>query len=203
MIAFGSSCGYNYIDEYKKEDRFLYGSPDDSVYWYASTKRNLLIGLMGYAKQYDMRYTYFIPTTLYGPGFIDRDSHFIFDLVRKIVDARCKNKDKVTLWGDGNQIRGLLYIDDAIDTIVNNIDTNHNRVNLMSTIHRPISYYASVICKHVGYPMSDIHYNKEAFVGATSKYLPGNKWVPTTYNVPFETGIGQTIDYYKAHRGYQ
>ena len=203
MIAFGSSCGYNTLDDNKIESKFLQGYPGLDVYWYAMSKRNLLIGLRGYQQQYDMKYTFFIPTTLYGTDFIDRDTHFIFDLVRKIVDARYRNKDKVVLWGDGNQIRGLLYIDDAVDTIINNIDTTEEVINLRSTIHKPISYYAHIICKCVDYPNNCVHYNKDAFVGTASKFLPEHRIVSTVQNFTFDVGIAQTIEYYKKLKGYK
>jgi nucleoside-diphosphate-sugar epimerase len=42
--------------------------------------------------------------------------HFIFDLIRKIVNAK-NGGDKVVLWGTGEQTRELIYIKDAVDII--------------------------------------------------------------------------------------
>jgi hypothetical protein len=86
------------------------------------TKRMLLIGLQSLAEQYEMKWLYFIPSTLYGPDFDKEDSHFIFDLIKKIVNGKFY-QEYIELWGDGKQSRELVYIDDAIeyqvDTFVN------------------------------------------------------------------------------------
>ena len=77
--------------------------------------------------EYGMQYTYLIPSTLYGPNYELNDRHFIFDLIRKIVDAK-QNGGEVVLWGDGYLRRELIYIDDAVKIIVISFHSIEDRV---------------------------------------------------------------------------
>lgn len=55
--------------------------------------------------------------TIYGPGDHrghGRD-HFISALVDAVIDARMSGVHEIKIWGDGNQTRSLLYIDDAVE----------------------------------------------------------------------------------------
>lgn len=55
--------------------------------------------------------------TIYGPDDHrghGRD-HFIAALVDAVIDARLSGVHEIKIWGDGNQTRSLLYIDDAVE----------------------------------------------------------------------------------------
>ena len=84
MVAMGTSCSYSpeYVHD-MKETNYLLGEPDQGLYTYAMTKRMLLIGLRSLSEQYDLKYVYLIPSTIYGTDFELDDSHFIFDLIKK------------------------------------------------------------------------------------------------------------------------
>ncbi len=56
-------------------------------------------GLRALHEQFDMNYQYFVPSTLYGSNFDHSDSHFIFDLIKKIVAGK-EGHEPVVLWGD-------------------------------------------------------------------------------------------------------
>ena len=44
-------------------------------------------------------------------------------LSRKIIQAKIKNNLKIDIWGDGNQTRSFLYIDDCIDAVLKLFDS--------------------------------------------------------------------------------
>jgi UDP-glucose 4-epimerase len=48
---------------------------------------------------------------VYGPGI---NKLFVYDIIKKIDD----NDKEITIWGDGNQIRDYLFIDDLINGII-------------------------------------------------------------------------------------
>ena len=52
-----------------------------------------------------------MPSTLFGTHYHDdeRQSHFIFDLIKKILRGHFNNEE-VRLWGDGNQIREIIEV---------------------------------------------------------------------------------------------
>ena len=144
MIAMGTSCSYS-PNIPMKEDNYLIGEPDEGLYTYAMTKRMLLVGLKSYTEQYGLKYMYYIPSTLYGPLFELDDSHFIFDLIKKIYSGKNYGTN-VELWGDGYQKRELIYVDDAIKIMLDTLHLENNLVNLASGIEYSIREYAQNIC---------------------------------------------------------
>jgi nucleoside-diphosphate-sugar epimerase len=54
---------------------------------------------------------------LYGPGDVreeDKD-HVIAALCRKVAEAKLSGKHEITIWGDGNQTRSFLFVDDCTE----------------------------------------------------------------------------------------
>jgi GDP-L-fucose synthase len=194
FVAFGTSCAYDPALYNKIEDMYLLGQPDKDLYVYAMTKRMLLIGLQALNHQHNMNYLYFVPSTLYGPNFSEDDSHFIFDVIKKIINAK-QTGDKVVLWGDGYQKRELVYIDDAVDLIVSNIFTKSNEViNICSGKEYTIREYAKIICRIIDYDFEKIIFDTSKFMGVRSKVLNNTKNLDFNFT-PIEQGIKNTIQY--------
>ncbi len=197
LIAMGTSCAYP-SDRPLCEDNYMVGDPDPDLYTYAMTKRMLCQGLRALHEQFDMNYQYFVPSTLYGPNFDHSDSHFIFDLIKKIVAGK-EGHEPVVLWGDGSQVRELIYIDDAIRLIDIASETTVNEIlNLGSGIAYSICEYAELICKIVGYDASEIQYDVNRYTGVPSKVFDTTKihdLLDFTFT-PIQEGLAPTIDYY-------
>jgi GDP-L-fucose synthase len=102
LISIGTSCAYDPALELK-EDNYLVGTPIDSLYTYAMTKRMLQVGLASLQRQFGLSHATLVPSTLYGPGYHTdgRQMHFIFDLIRKILRGK-HHGEPVVLWGDGH-----------------------------------------------------------------------------------------------------
>lgn len=194
MITFGSSCGYDKNSE-KTEINYLKGEPEPGYEVYGTIKRNLLVGLEAIKQEYKMNYSYLIPSVLYGPGYDLHDNHFIFDLIRKISNAK-NNGDKVILWGDGNQTRELIYIEDAVDIIIHSINWDNPIFNLSSGKSYTIREYAQTICDIIGYDFNLIEWDLNAFVGSPNKKLV-NTHLQNYKFTPLLTGLTETIKYYE------
>lgn len=198
MIAIGTSCSYS--PEYKdlKEDHYLLGRPEEGLYTYAMTKRMLLIGLQSMSHQYGLNWLYLVPSTLFGPDFELDDSHFIFDLIKKIYKGKYENAE-VELWGDGYQKRELIYIDDAINIILKLKDYNNQIFNLGTGHEYSIRHYAKLICDEIKYDHDKINYNTEKYVGVKSKKLSTFKLSEYLHDIQYtdlKTSLSNTIDYY-------
>ena len=100
LIFIGTSCCYDENGNFSEEN-YLLDKPHDSLMTYAMTKKMLLQGAISMQKQYNMKWLCVVPSTLYGPSYHedDRQQHFIFDLIKKILKGKLKNK-KVKLWGN-------------------------------------------------------------------------------------------------------
>jgi len=169
----GTSCSYS-PDLPMAEENYLLGQPDPGLYTYAMTKRMLLTGLQSLEHQYGLSWLYFVPSTLYGPGFAPGDKHFIFDLIRKISDGKDFGVE-VTLWGDGYQKRELIDVRDAVKIILQLLDKENEVFNLGSGQEYTIREYAEKISEFVGFDPEEIEYDTSKYVGVRSKRLVPDK----------------------------
>jgi len=194
MITFGSSCGYD-KNNIKTEDNYLKGDTEPGYEVYGNIKRSLLIGLKALKQEYGMNYSYLIPSVFYGPEYDLQDKHFIFDLIRKIVNAK-NGGDKVVLWGTGEQTRELIYIKDAIDIIIKAMTWDKEIVNLSSGQEYSIKEYAQLICDIVDYDFNLIEWDTTAFVGSPNKKLINTHLQDYKFTSLTE-GLIKTIKYYE------
>lgn len=201
LICIGTSCSYDPNLELKEEN-YLIGTPIESLYTYAMTKRMLQIGLQSLHKQFNLNYLTVIPSTLYGPGYHtdDRQMHFIFDLIRKIL--RGNNQGEiVTLWGDGYQKRELVYLDDFVNILIRVANTHKNTLlNIGAGEEYTIREFAQLICNKVNYDFNLIQFDSSKYVGAKSKMLDVTKLhnsFPSLKQTNLQEGLEKTIDWFQ------
>jgi GDP-L-fucose synthase len=200
MIAMGTSCSYS-PGMYMEENNYLLGAPEKSLYTYAMTKRMLLLGLQAFQKQYHLDWLYFIPSTLYGPGFELDDNHFIFDFIRNGYNAKEKG-ESWSLWGDGEQRRELIYVDDAVDAMLDLLHCKNEVFNLGSGQDYTINEFAQKVCEIYEYDFESLAHDMTKYVGVREKkidtkkvmrYLGGKDFLKTS----LEKGLERSIKYFK------
>ena len=197
MVTFGSSCGYD-KNVIKTEDNYLKGEPEPGYEVYGTINRSLLVGHKAIKQEYNMDYSYLIPSVFYGPEYDLHDKHFIFDLIRKIISAK-NGGDKVILWGTGDQTREHIFIKDAVDIIIKALTWNKEIVNLSSGKEHSIKEYAQTICNIVDYDFNLIEWDTAAFVGSPNKKLINTHLQDYNFT-SLEEGLRQTIEYYENRR---
>lgn len=216
MIAMGSSCSYD-PEMPHREENYMIGTPTPSLYTYAMIKRMLYAGLLALNKQYNLKYLYLVPSTLYGPNYPihkGKQLHFIFDLIRKIVNGKQKGEPfggaqggPVVLWGDGYQKRELIYADDFIKIMVHLADTVDNEIfNMGGGAEYTIREFAQMICENIGYDPEKIQYDASKYVGAKEKFLITDKvksYLPQDFQLtPLKEGLKKTVEWYLKSRGH-
>ncbi len=200
MICMGTSCAYAPEIELKEEN-YLSGLPIDSLFTYAMTKRILYVGLLALNKQFHLKYLCLVPSTLYGPGYHTdgRQMHFIFDLIRKILRGKLYD-EPVVLWGDGNQSRELVFMDDFVEILLKlSLQFDNKLVNIGAGEEFTIRRFAEIICEKIGYDHNQIHYDATRYVGAQSKCLNIDRvkqLLPGYSLTPPKAGIGKTIEWF-------
>lgn len=207
IICVGTSCAYM-PDLDLTEENYLVGTPIDSLFTYAMTKRMLYVGLLALQKQYGLKYLCLVPSTLYGPGYQSdgRQMHFIFDLIRKIMRGKLYG-EPVVLWGDGYQKRELVFIDDFVKTMIY-LAANYDNdiINIGAGEEFSIRYFAKLICDIVGYNFNNVQYDTSKYIGAKSKCLSIKKvksLYPHLEFTPLDIGIAKTVDWFiKGFPGY-
>ena len=204
LIAMGTSCSYS-PQLPLVEENYLDGTPIDSLFTYAMTKRMLYAGLLAFARQFGLKYLCLVPSTLYGPGYHTdgRQMHFIFDLIRKIIRGKLYD-EPVVLWGDGRQSRELVYADDfvsAASQLAGGVD--NELVNIGAGEEYSIRHFAELICREVGYDFARIEFDATRYVGAKSKCLSVDKLsrlLPGFRRTPLDAGLKTTIDWFYSQR---
>jgi len=201
MIAMGTSCSYAPGSELV-EDKYMEGVPVPELHAYAMTKRMLLAGLQALSRQYGLEYLYLVPNTLHGPGYhtADRQLHFIFDLILKILRGR-NGAEPVQLWGDGYQKRELVFVADFVDAAIALSERARNEVvNVGSGAEQTIRWYADKICDLVGYDASSIVYDTTRYTGVRSKQLSIAKLrslLPNFEPTPMEIALERTVRWFE------
>lgn len=204
LICIGTSCAYDPNLELVEEN-YLIGTPIESLYTYAMTKRMLYVGLLSLHKQFGLKYLCVVPSTLYGAGYHTdgRQMHFIFDLIRKIIRGKLYN-EPVVLWGDGYQQRELVLVDDFVKILLQLTATCDNDIiNIGAGEEFPIRHFAQLICEQVNYDFNAIEFDTSRYVGAKSKCLVVEKLknlVPDLTLTSLEMGLKKTIDWFWEER---
>jgi len=199
MVCMGTSCSYS-PERDMKEENYLRGEPDKDLYTYAMTKRMLLVGLKSLEQQYGLQWLYFVPSTLYGPDFELDDNHFIFDFIRNCYQAKYK-KDEFVLWGDGNQRRELIYVEDAIDVMISLLNHNNEIINLGSGQDNSINEFVQLVCEIYDYDYSLVKRDLTKYVGVKAKKINTDKVEKFIYpaelnKTPLREGIEKSIEYF-------
>lgn len=200
LMCIGTSCAYDPQAELSEEN-YLLGTPIESLFTYAMTKRMLYAGLIALHKQFGLRFLYLVPSTLYGPGYHTdgRQMHFVFDLIRKIIRGKLYG-EPVILWGDGYQRRELVLVDDFVNMMLALVTSVENDiVNIGSGQEFTIRHFARLICDLVGYNGDAVQFDTTRYVGAKSKRLSVKKLkrlLPDLTPTPLEVGLAKTVDWF-------
>ncbi len=206
LIALGTSVSYPKGTPLR-EEHYLDGLPIEDFYAYAMSKRMLLVGLQSLAKQYGMKFGYFVPSTLYGPGYhLDgRPLHFIYDLIRKILRGQ-ELGERVVLWGDGHQKRELVYIDDFVELLLRlSLTADNQIVNIGEGGEHSIRDFAGIISRAVGFDFEKIEFDPSKYVGLTSKVLNVERLqalVPDFVPTAIDVGLNRTIAWMQMEKAH-
>jgi GDP-L-fucose synthase len=120
LLFLGSSCIYPKLAPQPiREESLLTGPLEPSNEPYAIAKIAGIKLCQAYARQYGADFICAMPTNIYGPGdnFDLEKSHVLPALIRKVHEAKVKNRRDVTIWGTGTPRREFLHADDLADAL--------------------------------------------------------------------------------------
>ena len=154
LLFLGSSCIYpKYAKQPIKEEYLLSGELEKTNEWYAIAKIAGLKLCENYSDQYNLNYKTLMPCNSYGENdnYDSKNSHFIPALIKKIVDAVSKNKDHITLWGNGKSLREVISSEDIAAACIFFLKkkTKHKIFNIGTGLDYSIEYYARLIMRHM------------------------------------------------------
>jgi GDP-L-fucose synthase len=198
LISIGTSCAYD-PSLRLVEENYLQGTPIESLFTYAMTKRMLYVGQLALQKQFGLKSLHIVPSTLYGPNYKPKGEqmHFSLDMIKKIVAGK-EFGEPIVLWGDGHQKRELIHVEDFVRiTIELAKKLDNDIVNIGSGEEFSIRHFAKLICDKVEFDFDLIQFDQTRYVGARSKSLVIDKLkriLPDLALKTLEKGLGETID---------
>lgn len=202
LIFLGSSCIYpRNCKQPIKEDYLLTGPLEKTNEAYAIAKISGIKMIQSYKEQYKKNYIAVMPTNIYGynDNFHSKNSHVVAALIKKINDAKLRNKKEIILWGTGKPLRDLLFVDDLSRAIIILIEKYNGKeiINIGSGKEISIKKLAFMIQKKIGYN-GKVIFNKR-LDGTPRKILNISKlkklkWKPS---ISLSDGLDLAIDWYK------
>ena len=215
FLFLGSSCIYPKLaPQPLKEEYLLTGPLEKTNEPYAIAKISGIKLCSALKRQYGFNATSIMPTNLYGPGdnYHERDSHVMPALIRRIYDAKVKNKSEIICWGTGQPKREFLFVDDLAEAaifILENISSinkyikNKNNysdelINVGTGSDISIKQLAETIALELGYK-GEIKWDTSKPDGTPRKLLDVSRinklgWFAKT---TLEEGIKATINSYE------
>ena len=150
-----------------------------------------------------------MPSNSYGPNddYHELNSHFLPALIRKIYEAKIKDKKYITLWGSGNAMREMIFVDDIADACLFFLGkkTSHYLINIGSGKDMRIIDYAKLIMKKLNCNLK-IKFDRSKKDGTPRKLLDNKVarkygWKPS---ISLNQGLKITIkDYIKNYDRYK
>ena len=201
VMWLSSTTGYPPSDDKNvTEDEMFDGEPYEKYYFVGWMKRftEVLCSMYGRLAK-PMSCVVLRPSNIYGPHdkFDPGKSHVLPALIKKVVERQ----SPLEVWGDGNDVRDFIYVDDMVDAIVvgmQKID-GYDPINIGSGQTYTVKEILNVILDIEGYETEIV------FNSAKPSMIPVRKVdVSKAHRIMgfqaitgIEKGIRNTIEYYK------
>lgn len=156
FITLGTVCSYgkNATPPFKEEALYT-ELPEITNRPYGVAKYAIYEGLRAFNVQYDMPFSYLIPTNMYGKhdNYGAQNSHVIPAMMLKMHFAKESKIREIKLWGDGSPTRDFLYAKDAAHAILAclNTDTGNQPLNIGTNEEISMAGVAEMMANVVGY----------------------------------------------------
>jgi GDP-L-fucose synthase len=175
LIFLGSSCIYPKLCQQPiKEKYLLTGALEETNDAYAIAKISGIIMCRSYNQQYKTNYRCIMPANSYGPGdkYDKLNSHFFPALIKKVIEAKKNNLNFITLWGNGQAKRELIFNEDVANACVYflNKKTKETLINIGTGGDKKIIDYAKFVMKMLNYNVR-IKFDKSKPNGVSQKLL--------------------------------
>ena len=117
---------------------------------------------------------------------------------RKIIEAKMNTKDFIDIWGDGEQTRSFLYIDDCIEGTLKLFESNHREpINIGSDEQVSINQLVDVVEK-ISELKLNRNYQLDKPLGVRGRSSNNDKLkevLKWNYSIKLEEGMKKTYDW--------
>lgn len=200
-----SNCSYPGIIDIQNEEDWWSGIIHDSVESYGNPKKLGYILSECYRKQYGIRTINLILPNAYGPmDYCDTErTHAMNGIIIRMIRAAKNNEKEFHVWGSGKPVREWIYMEDAARIIKIIVDADKydlpNPLNLGQQIGVSINDSVNIVKSKIDKNIKITNDLKKQD-GAPIKVLGSRLFkenFPGFQFTDYETGIDNTINYYK------
>lgn len=205
FLFISSSVVYPPFDHAVKEEEMMSGEPYYKYFPVAWMKRfsEILCEMYSTKIKNPMKTVIVRPANIYGPydDFEWETSHVVPALIRKVVER----KNPIEVWGDGKDIKDLIYVEDFIDGMIlaiSKIDT-FGAVNIGTGIPVSVGDVLATILKVDDFGDAKIVFNKSKPTMMPKRLINvalAKKTLGFRATTPLAEGITKTIDWYRLLR---
>ena len=206
-VILGTVCSYpKFTPVPFREESIWDGYPEETNAPYGIAKKALLVHAQVNAQQYGQKFAFLIPTNLFGPGdkFHPDVSHVIPALIKKCVEAKEQNLEKIDVWGTGSASRDYLYVKDAARAILlaSEMHESTEPLNLGNNREITIRETAETIARIVGFT-GELVWDSSRPDGQPRRRVDASRaerelgWHAST---DFEDGLHETVKWFLANR---
>lgn len=203
FVWLGSTVAYPVSNAPMKEEQILEGQPFDKYFFAGWTKRFTEILCQMYGERLPGRRMATIvlrPTNIYGPNddFEFATSHVLPALVRKVVERW----DPIEVWGDGSEVRDLIYVDDMIDAIILAAEklTSYATLNIGLGKGYSVRELLQLILEEDGYRGANIRFDPSKPTMIPFRLVDTSKAAATIgfrAKIDLREGVRRTIEWYR------
>ena len=205
LVNIGSSCSYPDKNLNNLKEKILFTGPlHSTVEAYGFWKLLTIVASKAYRKETKLNSINVIFPSLYGPydKFDKTNSHVISALILKFLESKRKNKKFTKCLGDGKPIREFLFIEDAVEALIEitKFYNDISPINIGIGKGYSIEQIAKIIKKLILYK-GKIKCGKKSSNGAMKKILNNKKMVKEIKwraKTDIEEGIAKTISWYSS-----
>tara|TARA_Y100000590_G_C15747873_1_gene1022929 strand:+ start:11823 stop:12776 length:954 start_codon:yes stop_codon:yes gene_type:complete len=196
-----SACVYpdyrqdsNELDGLKEEDAYP-AAPEEGYGWEKLFTEKLC---QYYTQDYDLQTRVARFHNVYGPlGTFDGGKEKApAALCRKI--AKSNYEDDIEVWGDGEQTRSFMYIDDCVEGIYRLMQSNHSEpLNLGTDLMVSVNQLVDIIASVAGKKINKIHdlSKPQGVRGRNSDNTKLSEFLNWTPNIDLEDGMKITYEW--------
>ena len=147
VVYFGSTTGYPDTEEVMREEDMFKGDPFERYFSVGWMKRYTEVLLRLYAEKLGiMDCTVLRLSNVYGSydKYDLATSHVTAAMVRKF----CEERFPLEIWGDGEDSRDLIYVDDVVEAVVCSLECKgFNAYNLGAGVNYTVNEVVSMLCE--------------------------------------------------------
>jgi len=199
FVWLASTTGYPEFDGFITEERMFEGDPYHKYFAVGWMKRYTEKLCELYDSFNKMSCIVLRPTNIYGPHdkFDPERSHVLPALIRKVVEKQ----NPVEVWGDGKDIRDIVYVSDMVDAIILAIQKidSYTPMNIGLGETLSVNEILDIImrCENHNVPISHVN-NKPSMIPKREVSIQKAKdllgFEPKVFP---QEGIQKTIEWYK------